>query len=144
MPEEKEWSWGQFWGWGVGGALGAGGAGAGIDAIPSAGVAAPVSGAIGAAGGFVAGAGGYTLSYWWDLPMIKWDFRSAALFSTTFSLLIASVLGFSSLDFIYANPSMHNITIFVISLIAGFASATLGGVLNNLRRNSVEEVKKKR
>jgi hypothetical protein len=137
--ETTKWKWGQFFGWGIGGAIGNGVAAGGINAVlasptgPGAAPAWVVSGSIGALGGFVGGAAGYAVSYFLDAPRIRWEFKSALLFGIVFSMLIGAVLGFSSLTFIAARPDAHDMYTFVISAIAGFVSAGLSGVLNNLR-----------
>jgi hypothetical protein len=138
--ERSKRSWEQFLGWGVGAAIGAGGTAAAINAVPvglavRTGAAAVTGGVIGVVGGFVGGAAGYALSYCWDQPRIRWNFKTAALFGIVFSTLITAVLGFASLSFIAARPDTHHVYTIVVAAIAGFVSSGLSAVINNLRLN---------
>jgi hypothetical protein len=110
-------------------------------------VAAGLSGGLCAAGGFVGGFIGSWLGHRWDDPPTRTrsaqddaasdspppDVRPALLFGLTFSLFLAALLGFASLEFMATHPAAQEWCVVVIAVIAGFLPPCFKGMLNNLR-----------
>lgn len=132
------WSAWQALGWGLGG-IGGGIVVAGINAAlalptgPGMIAAAGISGAAGAGGGFTSGFLGHVLGHVLDDEFFYPDIRPAILFGLTFSVLIASVLGFIAIGFMAAHPDSQELIAVMIAAVAGFVPPGLNGIRNNLR-----------
>lgn len=90
-------------------------------------------------GGAVSSALGQLLSWLLDDPKIHWNVKSVFLFALFFSLAFSVLFGLLAVDLereAIARGEIYNRVTFGVSLISGFLTPLLGGLLNNLRDDS--------
>lgn len=136
--KQREWKWKVFWGKVVAGTLMSALGGiilnwwTGVGLLPCA--------VTGAAGGFGTGVLAYIVEYWFDEPRIDWSFESAFLFTAFWTLGFFMLFGILAFDieraWVAQGEVWFNRVTVGVAFVATFLGCTLGGWLNNLRRDS--------